>query len=223
MDIKKIKKAPYNPRMMNGETKRALKKSIETFDDISGITVNSRTGNIVSGNHRWAELNRKHGEKNLSLVHLTGEYHSLNSKDKFTGFLVRVVDWDLVKEQSANVTANSDLVSGEFTEQLQDVLATISEGLPEDLFDELRLEEMKIDFDYADEYLDLDENSDTIQAESEKKNREMESAKGEEAEAIKEIRSLIKISIPSELRDEVKNDLMEFLSKKKYYNDLTIV
>ena len=49
MDISKIKKAPYNPRRMGKASKEALKKSLETFEDISGITVNKRSGNVVAG------------------------------------------------------------------------------------------------------------------------------------------------------------------------------
>jgi hypothetical protein len=223
MKIKDIHKAKWNPRKMSQVSKEALNASMDEFDDIAGITVNKRTGNLVSGNHRFTELSIKHGKGNISLEHLKGEFYCLNALGEFTGFLVRVVDWDIAKEQAANITANSDLVSGEFTSNLQTVLEEASKGLPDELFSKLRLEDLRIDFGCDDEYLDLDDNLDTIQRESERKNRELENAKGEEAGHVSEIRSLIKVSTPSELKDEVKNDLMEFLSKQKYYNDITIV
>lgn len=221
MEINKIRKASYNPRKMSKDSKKGLKASIKEFEDISGIVVNSRTGNLISGNHRWVDLVEEHGKGSLTLEHLKGEFHSLNANGEFTGFNVRVVDWDDAKEKAANVTANSDLIAGEFTAELQDVLEQAASGLSEKLFAELRLEELQIDFE--DDYLDLDDNSDTIQERAEQKNRELEEAQGEEAEPVTEIRSLIKISTPSELKDEVKQDLLEFLSKKKYYNDITIV
>jgi len=227
MEIKKIRRSAYNPRKLNKDSKKALKTSINEFGDISGITVNKRNGNLISGNHRWTELVDEYGKGNLFLEHLEGEIYGLNVKTGleeeagFTGFTVRVVDWDDPKEKAANITANSDLVAGEFTAELQDVLADAAIDMPEKLFIDLRLEELQIDFE--DDYLDLDDNSDTIQEQAEQKNRELEEAKGEESEPVTEIRSLIKISTPSELKDEVKADLLEFLAKKKYYDEITIV
>lgn len=223
MDISKIRKAPYNPRKMSKEAKQALKSSINTFNDISGITVNKRTGNIVSGNHRWEEVTHEHGgPKKLVLNHLSGEYYSLDTKSGVhTGFLVRVVDWDINKEKSANVTANSSLVMGEFTSGLQDILGELKVELNDD-FSALRLDELHIDLDLDDE-LDLDDDLDSAREHAEEKNRMLPDAKGEEASEVKEIRSVIKVSAPSELRDEVKADIMEFLAKKNYYNDITIV
>ena len=56
MKASSIKVAPYNPRKFSKDARKALKKSIEEFSDISGITINQKTGNVVSGNHRWEEL-----------------------------------------------------------------------------------------------------------------------------------------------------------------------
>ena len=87
MNIKKIKVAKKNPRIMGKESRRALVKSLNTFDDISGITVNERTGNVVSGNHRWEELKKIHGEAHLKLSNLIGEFHALEAQGEFTGFI----------------------------------------------------------------------------------------------------------------------------------------
>lgn len=216
MDITKIHKSQYNPRSMSGDTKKALKKSIQAFDDISGITVNEKTGNIVSGNHRWAELNQLHGSDNLDLSHIKDEYYSLDAKSKPTGFLVRIVNWTISKEKAANIAANSDLISGEFTADLQDILTDISCELDDDLFSDLRLDEMKIDFDYDDD-LDLSpERDEKIIAEASKPDNDSD---GQVTDEI----ALVKISIPIELKDTVKGDLLEFLSKKEYYNKITII
>lgn len=226
MDISKIKKAPYNPRRMGKASKEALKKSLETFEDISGITVNKRSGNVVAGNHRWDEVTRKFGGiNNMEMVHLNGEYYSLNnSNGEATGFLVRVVDWDDAKEKAANVAANSDLISGEFTSGLQDVLNDVVVDLDELIFDELRLDELMIDLDGVDEDLEWgEEKLDKIQTDAEKKNRELDDAKGEESSEAKEVVSSIKISGPSEIMGEVKDDLLEFLAKKDYYGEIIIL
>lgn len=209
---------------MSKEAKQALKKSIGTFNDISGITVNKRTGNIVSGNHRWEEVTTEHGgPKKLVLNHLTGEYYSLDTKNGVhTGFLVRVVDWDDAKEKSANVTANSSLVTGEFTSGLQDILGELKLDLNDDSFSSLRLDELHIDLDLDDE-LDLDDDLSNAREKAEEKNRMLPDAKGEEVSEVREVRSTIKVSAPSELKDEVKADIMEFLAKKEYYKDITIV
>ena len=225
MDIKKIKKAPYNPRKMSKDAKKALKNSLSNFDDISGITVNKRTGNIVAGNHRWEEVSEQHGgTKNLVLNHLQGEYYSFDTKNGVhTGFLVRVVDWSISKEKSANVTANSDLISGEYTAGLQNVLSEIKMDLDDSVFSALRLDELHIDLEPFDDDLDLDDDLMNAQEHAEEKNRMLDEASDEESSEVREIRSVIKVSIPSDLKDEVKADIMEFLAKKKYYDDVTIV
>ena len=219
MDITKVKRAPYNPRTLSKKTKEALKRSIETFSDISGITVNKRTGNIVSGNHRWEDVCSRYGGQNkLTLNHIVREYFSLDTKTGVhTGFLVRIVDWDKDKEKAANITANSDLVSGEFTPDLQNILSDLKLNLNEELFNELRFDELYIDLESLDNDLDIRENVSRKREKTEETSRK-KSLKKNETEL-----SLIKISCPDDMTDEIKDDLLEFLSKKKYYERITIV
>lgn len=219
MKVSDIQFAKYNPRKMSKESKEALKKSIEQFNDISGITINKQTGNVLAGNHRWEQLCKKYTKSNLELKHLQGEYYTLNTtEDEFTGFLVRVVDWDIAKEKAANVAANSELIAGEFTSGLQDVLLDIGEF---ELFEGLRFDELQIDLSGVDDDLVWDDDSlDEIQKSAEEKNDRLPDAKNSE---VKEIRVEIKVSVPADMKDEIKDDLLEFLADQPYYGEITIV
>lgn len=136
----------YNPRVFNDKARDALKSSMETFNDISGITYNSQSGNIVGGHHRWEELVELYGIKKLKFENVKGtDRYLINTKDgEFTGYLLRVVDWDEATEKAANVTANSHAVEGEFTSDLQEVLADIRDDFDETLFSDLRLDELEV-------------------------------------------------------------------------------
>lgn len=221
MNIKNIKVAKKNPRTMGKESRKALAKSLETFGNISGITVNERTGNVVSGNHRWEELNKVHGAAHLKLVHLKGEFHALEAQGDFTGFIVRVVDWDEEMELAANVTANSNMVTGEFTSDLQVVLSEISEVLNEELFEDLRLDELQVDFDDIDDF-DFEDGNEEVAAR--KRNEELAEPKDEKAPSeVKEITTTIKIVVPGELKDKVRKDISGFLQETEYFEEIDII
>jgi hypothetical protein len=221
MDINKIRKAPYNPRKMSAASKKALKKSLDEFEDISGITINERSGNIVGGNHRWELLVKKFGRENLSTQELSEGFYLLKANNKSTGFLIRVVDWDLDKEKSANITANSDLISGEFTADLQNVLEDLSLSVDSEIFNELRLSDLKIDFDTFDDDIDLEDDS--IVDKAQKKKKLLKASDNSESVDTIETRSTIRISLDTDLRDEVKLIIENALKSKNYYKDITIV
>lgn len=144
-----IKPAPYNPRKISEEELRGLKTSMDKFGNIAGITYNKRTGNLVTGHHRWDILNKDFDD--LFFDHLRDDIHSINSKAKgFTGYLIRIVDWDKSVEKAANVAANSQQLAGKFIpEILSEVLEEIKIEMPE-LMEELRFdvlaeEEIKVE------------------------------------------------------------------------------
>jgi len=224
MDIKKIKTAPYNPRIMGKDAKKALKKSIEEFSDISGIVVNSQTGNVLAGNHRWNQLVDKYGINKLQLFDLQDNEHFLlmDSKGDSTGFIIRVVDWPIEKEKAANITANSNLISGQFTSGLQDVLDDLASSLDNPTFEGLRLDELQIDLDGLDD-LTFDEPHADIEKASRESNGELSESDNPEADSVKEVRGIIKVSVPSDLKDEVREDVLEFLATKEYYGLINIV
>ena len=234
LDIKKIRTASYNPRTMSRETRKALSKSMEEFEDISGIVLNRRTGNIVSGNHRWEALNEKYGKENLSIVLIADNIYSINILDadeRFnhkSGFIMKVVDWDIKKEKAANVAANSDLLQGEFTSGLQDILNDISSSMDESLFEDLRFDDLSIDLSSLDDNLSLDDDEamikkDNSRKDSERKNKDLIDAQGEEVPECKIILTQVKISVPGELEPEFREDLKNMISKKYYRDDIKVL
>jgi hypothetical protein len=225
MDLKKIKKAEYNPRKMTKDAREGLKKSMEEFQDISGIVINERTGNVLAGNHRWEQLNKIHGKRNIELAGLGIDgYFMIQAKGQFTGFIARVVDWEEGKEKAANISANNDLIQGEFTQGLQDVLAELNDlGFNEEMFEGLRLDELQIDLSGVDDLEWSEDQLNEIQEQAEEKNRLLDDPNTNMDSEVKEIITQIKISVPSELKDEVKDDILEFLAGKHYYGEINIV
>jgi hypothetical protein len=144
LKVSDLKPADYNPRLMDSDTKEALKTSMKEFSDISGITWNRTTGNIVTGHHRWANLLDLYGEGNLDFKPLTKtRFAIINKAEKEdTGFVLRVVEWDEVREKAANITANSTKLSGNFTAELDAILEDIKPHLDHRLLNDLRLFDM---------------------------------------------------------------------------------
>ncbi len=152
-----LKPASYNPRKISDKALKGLAYSIEEFGDISGITYNKRTGNLVSGHQRVKALMEKFGDleiKGDAIITPAGE------------FKIRVVDWDIGKEKAANVAANSPTIQGEFTSDLAILLDEIKVSMPE-LASELRFEEIEFpdaslkveedDFNVEEELAKIDE------------------------------------------------------------------
>ena len=166
----------------------------------------------------------KHKKTNLVLKPLKGEYHLIDLKNgDATGFVARIVDWDEVKEKAANVAANSDLISGDFTSGLQDLLLEISPLMDSDGFEDLRLDELTIDLDGMDDDFDWDNDaSEKIREQAEENNRKL-SDKGEEVAPVKDILVNIKLVMPEELRDELRDDILEWLSKHEEYAEVQVV
>ena len=134
MKLSDLAPAPYNPRDITAEALSGLKASLGDFGDLSGITWNSRTGHLVCGHQRLRALQEQHGDE-LRMVR--GSIHTPTGEQ----FKVREVDWPEEKERAANITANSPLISGAFTGQLEDILASLEQDYSE-MFAPLRLDEM---------------------------------------------------------------------------------
>jgi len=97
---------------------------------VAGITWNKRTGHLVTGHQRIEQLRGKDAiiEGN-EIVASNGER-----------FLIRVVDWPERKEKAANVAANNQKISGEFTLDLDTLLPEIKLELGEEDFAELQID-----------------------------------------------------------------------------------
>jgi hypothetical protein len=108
--LSSIKPATYNPRGIKEKELAGLQYSVEEFGDLSGITVNDRTGNQISGHQRVKALIRAYGD-----LEIEGEFSPAANGDRFERvvcpngdvFTIRHVDWDGDKERAANVAANS--------------------------------------------------------------------------------------------------------------------
>ncbi len=134
LTITDLKGAEYNPRSIKKEAICALKTSLFEFGDISGIVWNAKTRNLVCGHQRLRALKEEHPD-------LKVEDNVVVAGDR--RFPIRVVDWDLATEKAANIAANSPLLSGQFTENLQGLLDELQADLPT-LFGELRLDELSL-------------------------------------------------------------------------------
>ena len=121
LKLSDLKPADYNPRKISAEALEGLKFSLQEFGDISGITFNTRTGNLVSGHQRVKAILEKYGDLEIiddKIVTPSGY------------FIIRIVDWDLDKEKAANVAANAETIQGEFTDELIPLVQEISLNLP---------------------------------------------------------------------------------------------
>lgn len=127
-NLNDLKGADYNPRRISPEGEKRLKKSLETFGDISGIVFNLKTGRLVSGHQRVTAL-KKAGAKLVKnkIVDKNGNEYP-----------VRLVKWDENTEKAANLAANSPHIGGEFTEEVVELTNELQMNAP-DLWDELEL------------------------------------------------------------------------------------
>ena len=158
LEAKNLIPADYNPREMDDESRKGLETSMKEFGDISGITWNKTTSNIVTGHHRWEGLINQYGLDKLTFEHLRGDIHAILADGEDTGYTLRQVEWDEAKEKAANIAANSHKIEGQFTVELNGLLEELEDSLDGDLFGDLRFGELNFDFDigepksdYADE------------------------------------------------------------------------
>jgi len=100
-----IKNAPYNPRIMDKEAKKRLKKNIRENGLVSALTWNRRTGNLVGGHQRLEQLDALENNSEYELT-------------------VCVIDVDERKEAELNVKLNNPSMQGEWD---LDKLANLTE------------------------------------------------------------------------------------------------
>ena len=146
-----LKEAEYNPRNISREALTGLKYSLEEFGDLSGITFNLKTGNLVAGHQRVNALKEKYGDLDIS----SGKIITPDGNE----FKVRFVEWDIQKEKAANIAANNPLLQGEFEEQgLKLMVEEINLSLP-DLSEQLRFNDIpELSVPTFDVLRDLEQN-----------------------------------------------------------------
>lgn len=102
--------APYNPRKIDHKQAAALAKAMEHFGDLSGIVVNTRSGNLVGGHQRvkmfgGLEASALKVEKQ-PLADGCGTVASGYVDTPWGRWAYREVDWDDATEKAANLAAN---------------------------------------------------------------------------------------------------------------------
>lgn len=91
-----IRPAEYNPRVIDQEAKKALKRSIKRFGVVGGIIVNRRTNNTIVGGHQK--------------VAILDEMYKYPEND-YT-LRVEMIDVDFETEKTLNVALNNSNISG---------------------------------------------------------------------------------------------------------------
>jgi len=132
-----LKPDPDNPREITPEAMAGLKVSLHEFGDIGGITFNSRTGQLVTGHQRRAQLEAIHGNLPIKWS-AAGPYFETTTGEVFS---IRLVDWPIEKQRLANLAANNPHIAGEFSKQTQPQLRDLLEKENE-LFKSLRLDQL---------------------------------------------------------------------------------
>lgn len=120
-----ITNADYNPRIMDKEAKKRLRKNLQENGLVSAITWNRRTGNLVGGHQRLEQLDALEKNKDYSLD-------------------VCVIDVDERDEAKINVLLNNPSQQGEWD---LDKLAYITEEFGID-FSDMGFTQLDVDFMY---------------------------------------------------------------------------
>lgn len=113
--ISKLKRCPYNPRVINSQAKASLEKSITEFGMLDAVVYNAATKYILSG-HQRLEILEKQG---------------------YTEVMTCVVNVeDPIKEKALVLQMNNPYAQGTFTNAAQDIIEEIRDCNP-GLYDSL--------------------------------------------------------------------------------------
>lgn len=134
-----LKPDPQNPRDIGEEEFAGLGFSLEEFGDLSGITWNSRTGQLVTGHQRVSALT----EKGAILVD-----QALVLGDE--SFPIRTVDWPLEKQRAANIAANNYMIAGRFDGTVIPLMQDVRDQFGDHFYTGLRFDVLAERF--ADEF-----------------------------------------------------------------------
>jgi len=132
--------AEYNPRIIDKEAKKRLKKGLQEHGLVSPITWNKRTNHIVSGHQRISQLDALEKNQDYTLD-------------------VWVIDVDEKEEAKLNVILNNQSLMGDWD---LDKLANITDQFDIN-FGDMGFSKLDIDFmfDSDDRFTDMFENPET--------------------------------------------------------------
>jgi len=121
-----------NPRKITEESASGLRASLKRFGDLSGIVFNRRTGELVTGHQRMAQIREEYGDRDIELINEAAALYGIRV-DAEHYFSVRVVDWTQAKQRAANVAANNAKLQGTFTGELSTYLLSVEAELAAEL------------------------------------------------------------------------------------------
>lgn len=174
-----ITPAPYNPRKITDEARKALKKNIKANGIIGGMVWNELTTNLVSGHQK------------LSIADEVNKYNS-STKENDYEIKVEVINVDLKTEKELNIFFNSKSVQGEMDYQK---LALIVPDIDVDL---AGLDDIDLSFIEVELPKDLNIEVPTFEPQEEKKEKakiqdsEEEPSQEEKKQAVKEAKAKVK-------------------------------
>ena len=137
---------PRNPRRISEPALQGLQASLRAFGDVA-LCWNRRTGEMVSGHQRIAALKAEAKRRGGELLILPrGDDRAdivLQAGDGMAEehFALRIVDWPRAEQTAAALAANNQAIAGDWTADVEALLAEVEAGMPE-LFEELRLGEI---------------------------------------------------------------------------------
>nr|DAV56289.1 MAG TPA: ParB protein [Caudoviricetes sp.] len=105
----KLKGAPYNPRILDKENEKRLRKGIRKFGLVQPIVWNKRTGNVVSGHQRLKQLDalEKRGDYDLTVCVIDVDDRDEATLNVQLNNVSMMGDWDM--DKLADMTAEFDL------------------------------------------------------------------------------------------------------------------
>jgi hypothetical protein len=112
LTIADLRPAAYNPRLITPTQKLALRDSYLKYGDLSGITFNTTTGNLVGG-HQRCELFKKssrvvrNAHKDSMGTVAVGHVEVPGKDGKTLKIPYREVAWTVDVEMAANIAANA--------------------------------------------------------------------------------------------------------------------
>lgn len=115
MELKQLRGADYNPRVITDKQLKNLGKSLAEFGDLSGIVFNKRTKVLISGHQRVRNLTEAGYKTKIVTKPVKDEYGTVEegyiaakTEKGVIRIPFRVVDWkDKKAEKAANIAANA--------------------------------------------------------------------------------------------------------------------
>lgn len=137
MTIKRseIKNAPYNPRYIDEENRKRLKKGLVKFGLVETLVWNKRTGNLVSGHQRLSIMDELEKSQDYELT-------------------VSAIDVDKKEEMELNVQLNNTSMMGDFDIDSLTEMALEGADIENMGFSEADIDIMFGDSDLVDLYQD---------------------------------------------------------------------